>query len=114
MRMTSTELESYREHLVNLGRRLGGDFAYIRGEAFRQIGAEASGNLSSMPLHMADLGSDYVERDVALSLLETEGQLLEQIKTALGRIEQGTFGRCEECQRPIPVDRLQAVPYTPH
>ena len=45
------------------------------------------------------------------SLLENEEQILEEIASALERIEQGNFGRCEECQREIPKARLEAIPY---
>ena len=62
----------------------------------------------------ADLGSDNFEQEVSLSLLENEGQLLERVSAALARIDQGTFGRCQECGRDISRERLDAVPYTPY
>jgi RNA polymerase-binding transcription factor DksA len=111
--MTKAELRNYRKTLFELGRRLGGDFARIHHEAFLRAGGEARGSLSNVPLHLADLGTDSFEQDIALGLLENEGQILEQIKAALARIEQGTFGQCEECQQSIPVERLRVVPYAP-
>lgn len=44
--------------------------------------------------------------------MENEGRILVEINDALARIEQGTFGRCENCRREIPKERLEAVPYT--
>jgi RNA polymerase-binding transcription factor DksA len=112
--MTQTELEEYRQSLLALGKRLGGDFAGIAGEAFRTSGGEASGSLSNAPLHLADLGTDNFEQEMAVSLLENAGQNLEQIHDALNRIAEGTYGRCLECGKAIPRQRLQALPFTPY
>jgi RNA polymerase-binding transcription factor DksA len=64
-----------------------------------------------VPVHPADLGTDNDEEEVALDLLENEEQILVEINDALGRIEQGTFGRCENCQQEISRERLDALPY---
>jgi RNA polymerase-binding transcription factor DksA len=48
---------------------------------------------------------------VALGLLENEQQALGEVAAALGRIERGTFGRCEGCGEAIPGGRLRALPY---
>jgi RNA polymerase-binding transcription factor DksA len=112
--MTKAELESFRETLLNLRKRLTGDVSHLADEALRAMGGEASGSLSNAPLHMADLGTDNYEQEFTLSLLQNQEQALGQISDALERIRQGTFGRCEECHEPIPKARLQALPYTRH
>ena len=76
-----------------------------------RTGGGAAGNLSNMPIHMADLGTDNFEQEFTLSLLQNEEQLLDEITGALERIRQGTFGQCEECEGEIPKARLQALPY---
>ena len=77
----------------------------------RLFGVDASrdrtGNLSSMPLHMADVGTDNYEQEFTLSLMANQGQALEEIGAALERIQEGTFGRCEECEAEIPSVRLE-------
>jgi DnaK suppressor protein len=112
--MTQSELERYREKLLALARRIKGDVSDLSGEALRTTGGEASGGLSNTPLHLADLGTDNYEQEVSLSLLENEDQTLEAIRTAVERIDQGTFGRCVRCQKEISKERLQAVPFTPY
>ncbi len=109
--MTKTELETFRENLMALRDRHNGDVSHLADEALRRTGGGAAGNLSNMPIHMADLGTDNFEQEFTLSLLQNEEQLLEEIAAALERIKQGNFGRCEECQGEIPKMRLQAVPY---
>ncbi|HEV3202973.1 MAG TPA: TraR/DksA C4-type zinc finger protein [Gemmataceae bacterium] len=110
--MTKAEIEEYRGHLLNLKQRLDGDVSHLADEALRKNQKEASGNLSSMPIHMADIGTDNFEQEFTLSLLQSEEQVLGQIADALERIREGAFGTCEECQNPIPKPRLQAIPYT--
>jgi RNA polymerase-binding protein DksA len=110
--MSTTELENYRRVLMTLGSRIRGDAAQVQQEALRPAGGEASGSLSNTPFHLADLGTDAFEQEVSANLYENEGQLLEQIRAALARIDQGTFGRCQECGQEIGARRLQALPYT--
>ena len=109
--MTKTEMQAYRNSLIALRDRHNGDVSHLADEAFRRTGGGAAGNLSNMPIHMADLGTDNFEQEFTLSLLQNEEQLLDEIAAALERIRQGTFGRCEECGGAIPKARLQAVPY---
>ena len=112
--MTKADLDSYHDLLVSLRSRLNGDVSHLANEALRKAGGEASGSLSNTPIHMADLGSDNFEQEFTLSLLQNQEQALDEIREALGRIDRGTFGQCEECQQPIPKARLQALPYTRH
>jgi len=112
--LTPTELEAYRECLLELSRRLDLDEAQLKDECLRGTGGEASGSLSDLPLHLADLGSHDFEEELSLGLLENEAQLLAEINDALARIEQGVFGRCEACGKAVSRGRLQALPYARH
>jgi RNA polymerase-binding transcription factor DksA len=112
--MTREQTEKYRGQLLNLLERLAGDVQGMAAEALRQTGGEASGNLSNAPMHLADLGTDNFEQEMAVSLLENQSQLLDQVRSALQRVADGTYGRCPECGREIPTARLDAVPYTPY
>ena len=109
--MTAKEKKEFRKQLLDMGKRLRGEVANLEHAALRAAGGEASGGLSNAPLHPADLGSDTFEQEVSLSLLENENQQLEEIGAALERIDQGTFGKCEECGGKISVERLRAIPY---
>jgi RNA polymerase-binding transcription factor DksA len=109
--MTQAEIKSYRMRLLALKRRLGGVLTDLEEEALRPVGGEAAGGLSDVPVHPADLGTENYEEEVSLGLLENEIQLLTEVNDALRRIEQGTFGRCEECHQPISRARLNALPY---
>ena len=91
--------------------RFSGDVSHLTGEALRTAGGEASGGLSNVPLHPADLGTDNFEQEFTFNLLHNQEQALGEIADALERIQQRCFGLCEECHQPIPAARLQALPY---
>ncbi len=58
----------------------------------------------------ADAGSKTFEREHEMSLSNNSRDLLVQVERALGRLDAGTYGRCEECGNAIPKARLQAFP----
>lgn len=110
-RMNKAELTVFRDKLLALRARLRGDVNQMADAALKKSRSEANGDLSSMPIHMADIGSDNFEQEFTLSLMESEGGTLEQIEAALERIEDGDYGLCEECGARIPKTRLNALPY---
>ena len=110
--MKKPDVKVYRGRLLVLRARLRGDVNQLADAALKKSRSEANGDLSSMPIHMADIGSDNFEQEFTLSLMETEGATLEKIETALEGIEDGTYGQCEECGGRIPKKRLDAIPYT--
>jgi len=111
--MKKTEMRPYKEQLLALRARLRGDVTAMTQAALSKTRSEASGDLSSMPIHMADVGSDNFEQEFTLSLLQNEEETLDQIESALERIEDGIYGSCVECDCRISKARLNAIPYTP-
>jgi RNA polymerase-binding protein DksA len=109
--MNKAELSVYKEVLLGLRARLRGDVSQLANAALKKSRTESNGDLSSMPIHMADIGSDNFEQEFTLSLMENEGGTLSQIETSLERIEEGSYGSCEECGAKIPKARLNAIPY---
>ena len=111
--MKKTDMRVYKDRLLTLRARLRGDVSAMADAALRKTRSEANGDLSSMPLHMADIGSDNFEQEFTLSLMENEEETLGHIEAALERIEEGVYGRCQECGGIVPKLRLNAIPYTP-
>jgi YteA family regulatory protein len=85
--------------------------ADLRADLSQSLSASIS-EFSTYDNHPADVASETYERSKDMGLQADQEYLLEQIEAALGRIEQGTFGWCINCGRPIPEERLAAVPYT--
>jgi DnaK suppressor protein len=61
--------------------------------------------------HMADTGTETVDREIDYTLEESDGRLLAAIDDALGRIEAGTYGICVNCGAQIAPERLEAMPW---
>ena len=110
--MKKAEFEAYKSRLLELRARLRGDVNALADAALKKTRSEANGDLSSMPIHMADLGSDNFEQEFTLSMMETEEDTLVAIESALERIEDGTYGTCESCSQSVKKTRLNAIPYT--
>jgi RNA polymerase-binding protein DksA len=68
-------------------------------------------DLSNLPFHMADAGTDTYEVENTLGLMDSERRLLVEIEDALGRIEDGTYGICQNNGELIPKARLDAIPW---
>lgn len=61
--------------------------------------------------HLADSATETYLRELDGGLEENADHILEEIRAALGRIEDGTYGVCATCGKPIATERLEAVPY---
>ena len=97
----------YRKRLMDLRGRLRGEITQMAEAALNHNRQETS----SLPIHLADLGSDSFEQELTLSLVGNEKEILKQIEFALDRIQEGVYGKCEECGKKIPESRLEALPY---
>jgi len=71
---------------------------------------ESLSELSSIPQHQADVGTETFEREKDLSILEQVEAELADVEHALRRIDDGTYGTCEACSKPIDDSRLEAMP----
>ncbi len=110
-RLTETELKQFKESLLQKRMQILGDVDVIEGGALKKNRLDATGDLSNMPIHMADVGTDNYEQEFALELMDSERKLLEEIHSALERFEQGSYGICEGTGKPIPKKRLKAQPW---
>ena len=111
-RISAVELETYKSRLIALRDRIRGDVSTMADGALSQSRSEAAGDLSIMPLHMADIGTDNFEKEQTLSFIQSDHATLKLIEEALVRIKDGTYGTCEDCGAEIPKVRLNVLPYT--
>lgn len=103
------QLREFEELLRRRRQALLGDVQGLEDGARYRGGG--SGELSSLPVHLADLASDSFERDFSFERAEGVSQEIQEIDEALERIRDRTFGICEGCQAEIPLERLRAIPY---
>ena len=102
------DLEHFRDLLLAKRRELVGDMSQMEREALRSSGGT---NLSTLPIHMADMGTDNYEQEFTLSLVDRDRQVVDEIDVALRKIEDKTYGICEGTGQMITKERLEAKPW---
>ena len=105
------EMAKYQRLLLELRDHVIDQISGLAGENLRHNPRETAGDLSGYGFHMADTGTDNFDREFALSLVSSEQEALYEVEGALKRIETGTYGQCESCEKPIAKERLMAVPF---
>ncbi len=109
--MKAAELAQYKKTLLELRQKLVENVNFMEDEALGKSGQDASGDLSNVPIHMADVGTDNYDRDLTIGLIQNGEEELRAIDEALERIGNKTFGSCEECGKKVSKVRLTALPY---
>lgn len=101
--LNKKEMEPYRRLLLDLKAKLIRDV---------QVNQEASNESTDGDvLDLADQASDSYDKDVANSLSEAERGRLASVEHALQRVDEGVYGLCDTCFKPIPLARLQVLPF---
>ena len=109
--LTPSELQHFNTLLLEKRKEIMHNVVEIEDETLGKSRLDASGDLSSMPIHMADLGTDNYQQEFSLGLMDSERRLLTEIDDALERTENGTYGMCEGTGQPISKARLEAQPW---
>ena len=109
--LSDEEMGRFRDSLLAKRRELLGDVNHMEDEALRHTRSDASGDLSMMPIHMADIGTDNYEQEFTIGLIANERDTLKEIDAALKRIEDGTYGVCLATHKPISKARLSVKPW---
>jgi len=109
--LAAADIERFKQMLLEKRREILVNVNEMEDETLKKSRLDAAGDLSSMPIHMADIGTDNYEQEFALGLMDSERKLLREIDDALQRIEQGIYGICEGTGKQIPKARLEAQPW---
>jgi len=105
--LTPAEIREFKALLLEKLEEILDNVACMEEETLRKPRTD----LSNLPFHMADVGTDTFELENTLGLVDSERKLLLEIVDALGRIENDTYGICEGNNEPIPKARLEAIPW---
>ncbi len=102
---------TYKKLLLEKREELLGDISSISEDTLKKSQKDASGDISGYTFHMADVATDNYDREFSLGLATKERGILFEINHALQKLQEGKFGPCEVCKKPISQVRLKAVPY---
>lgn len=111
MTIKKNDLDHFRKLLEAARRKISGALAHLEKDNLNLSQRDASGDLSGYSFHMADMATDNFDREFSLDLASNEQELLNRVDEAVRKIDEGKFGICETCAKPIAQKRLIAVPY---
>ena len=109
--MEEKDLQHIKKLLLEKRKEMMTHMDAITGNERQETMKDASGELSAYSFHMADQGTDTMEKEKNFFYAERDGKLLAHIERALDRIEEGDFGTCRACGGDIGLARLEAVPH---
>jgi RNA polymerase-binding protein DksA len=109
-KLTSQEIDELRERLTSEREELAAQLTTIEDQAFAATQSDMSGDVG-VDDESADAGTATFEREKELSIEQNVRDLIQKIDRALKRIEDGTYGICEVCGKPIEKARIKALPY---
>ncbi len=109
--MKKSEQKKYEKLLLAKRAQLIEELGFLKKTSLNSTTKDNSGDLSSYSYHMADQGTDTMEREKAFLFASKSGRLLYHIDEALRRLRNNKYGKCVECGKPISSARLEAVPH---
>jgi len=104
------ELSIFKKLILNKKEEILDGIKHVSDDALKKSLKDASGDISGYTYHMADVATDTYDREFSLGIGSNERNLLYELDDALKRIEDGTFGICEDCKSSIAKIRLKALP----
>ncbi len=109
--MNSNKLKVFELKLLEMHSKLVKELGYFAKDIFKETPVNSSGDISAYHSHMADQGTDAMEREKAFLFMSQEGKILVGVNDALHKIVKKTYGTCEVCNKAINIERLEAIPY---
>lgn len=109
--VSEKDYAEFEQRLMEERKKLLKEMGHLETNVLKVNQRDSAGDLSGYSFHMADVGTDAMEREKAFLFASNEGHLLREIDDALRKIYGGEYGGCETCEKPIARARLEAVPY---
>jgi DnaK suppressor protein len=110
-KLNKKEAQGFKKRILELKEEIIAEIKHIADDTLKKSQKEASGDISGYTYHMADVATDTYDREFSLGIASNEREILYELDDALKRIEEGTYGICEDCKVMIAKKRLVAVPY---
>lgn len=109
--LSEADLKHFEQRLLQERARIMKEMGHLESTVLKVNPRDSAGELSGYSFHMADAGTDSMEREKAFDIASKEGRLLMEIDAALGRLYRGEYGVCEASGKPISRARLEALPW---
>src|SRR5262245_33078916 len=110
-RLTDADLKHFESRLLEERARIMREMGHLENTILKVNPRDSAGEVGGYSFHMADAGTDSMEREISFDIASKEGRLLREIDDALRRIYNGVYGICEASGKPIARARLEALPW---
>ena len=109
MALSKKDMKYFEDRLLEERKTLLGQLGYLE-RTLNKTQRDSAGDLSAYSFHMADMGTDAMEREKAFLFASAEGRLLYEVDQALRRLYRSEYGVCASCGKEIGKARLEAIP----
>jgi len=109
-KMLKADLSAFKKLILKKKEDIIDHIREISEETVKKSQKDASGDISSYTYHMADVATDNYDREFSMGRVSEDREFLFELDDALKRIEDGSFGICEDCGALVSKTRLKAVP----
>lgn len=109
-KINKKELAGFKKLILKRKEEILDGIKHISEDTLKKSQKDASGDISGYTYHMADVATDTYDREFSLGLASNDREALYELDDALKKIEEGTFGICEDCKSPIAKNRLKVIP----
>jgi len=109
-KMLKADLAAFKKLILKKKEDIIDHIREISEETVKKSQKDASGDISSYTYHMADVATDNYDREFSMGRVSEDREFLFELDDALKRIEDGSFGICEDCGALVSKTRLKAVP----
>jgi len=110
-RLTEDDLKHFEDLLLKERARIMREMGHFENTLLKVNPRDSAGDVGGYSFHMADAGTDSMEREISFDIASKEGRFMREIDDALRRIYNGVYGICEASGQPIPRARLEALPW---
>jgi len=110
-RMTKKDLTYFRKLILQRKEEIVTEIKHISEDTLKKSQRDAAGDISGYTYHMADIATDTYDREFSMGIASNERKIVYDIDDAIKRIEDGSYGTCEDCKGIIAKTRLKAIPY---
>lgn len=110
-KMNKKDLTYFKKLILDRKDEIVTEIKHISEDTLKKSQRDAAGDISGYTYHMADIATDTYDREFSMGIASNERKLIYDIDDALKRIEDGSYGTCEDCKGVIAKTRLKAIPY---
>lgn len=110
-KLNKKDLVYFKKLILERKEEIVSEIKHISEDTLKKSQRDAAGDISGYAYHMADIATDTYDREFSMGIASNERKQVYDIDDALKKIEDGSYGICEDCKNFISKTRLKAIPH---